>query len=616
MTKSLLFVGLLWTAAWGADILLPAGTLERSGPARFVYRTNSLATGTGELAIRWTDVLGRIVEDRKIPIELIDENEIGFTLDLRRAAAMRNVLTAHLHFDGRNRKGESDHREEDARTEFIASPPERAWWDYNIIMWQQHSAAQEATLKTLGIDGGVWVGRNRSFPDFLLGNDLRWYAENIATDFYSEYHRYFPDRPVNWKFVEARELYKKDRTSKEPLKRHPSLSDAAWLARVHDRLVETAKFYAPYRPFFYSLGDESGIADLAAFWDFDFSDESLVPMRRWLHERYGTLRALNEQWGTSFPNWNAVMPPTTDEAMKQSGENFSAWSDFKEWMDISYAGALKMGADAIHTVDPEAYIGIGGGQMPGWGGYDYSRIVRSLNAIEPYDIGNNIEIIRSLNPSMVVVTTSFAQGPWEKHRVWYELLHGNRGLIIWDDKSAFIGRDGTVGERGREVGPYYNELRGGIGALLINSRRVTDPIAIHYSQPSMRAEWMLAQRTNGESWVTRNSSTEFRDSAFLRRRESWCRLIEDEGLQYNFVSYGEVEEGELLRRGYKVLILPHSSALSPAEAKEIRDFVAQGGTLIADGQPGAFDEHCKRLAKPQLADLFEHVRRTAVRRSN
>src|SRR5579863_4800996 len=331
MTKSLLFVVLLWTSARGADILLPAGTLERSGPARFVYRTNSLATGTGELAIRWTDVLGRTVEDRKIPVELIDENEIGFTLDLRRAAAMRNVLTAHLHFDGRNRKGESDHREEDAKAEFIASPPQRAWWDYNIIMWQQHSAAQEATLKTLGIDGGVWVGRNRSFPDFLLGNDLRWYAENIATDFYSEYHRYFPDRPVNWKFVEARELYKKDRTSKEPLKRHPSLSDAAWLSRVHDRLVETAKFYAPYRPFFYSLGDESGIADLAAFWDFDFSDESLVPMRRWLRERYGTLRALNQQWGTSFTSWDTVIPPTTDEAMKQSGENFSAWSDFKEW---------------------------------------------------------------------------------------------------------------------------------------------------------------------------------------------------------------------------------------------------------------------------------------------
>ncbi len=603
--RSFLLLALAGTAAFSAEIVLPGTPLERAGPAPIVYRTNQLATGKGELAVRWTDAHGRLVEDRKIAVELLDENEIGFTLDLRRAAAMRNELTAHLHFEGVNRKGEPDRRDEETKTEFIASPPDRRWWDYNIVMWQHHTAAQEGLLKELGINGGQWVGRQRTLPDFLLRNDLRWYAENIATDFYSEYHRYFPDRPVNWKFVETRELYKKDRASREPLKRHPSLSDPAWLSKIRDRLVETAKFYAPYRPLFYSLGDESGIADLAAYWDFDFSDESLVPMRRWLRERYGTLRALNNQWDASFTSWDAVTPPTTDEAMKRSGENFSAWSDFKEWMDIAYAAALRMGAEAVRSVDPQAYVGIGGGQMPGWGGYDYARITNSLNAVEPYDIGNNIEIIRSLNPGMAVVTTSFARGPWEKHRVWYELLHGNRGLIVWDDKAAFIGADNRVGERGREVAPYYNELRGGIAALLIASERVADPVAIHYSQPSMRIEWMLAQRPRGEKWVTRNSSTEYRDSAFLRFRESWCRLIEDRGLQYNFISYTQLEQGELLRRGYQVLILPRSTALSAVEAQEIRDFVAQGGTAIADGEPGVFDEHCRRLPKPLLADVFD-----------
>jgi len=65
--------------------------------------------------------------------------------------------------------------------------------------------------------------------------------------------------------------------------------------------------------------------------------------------------------------------------------------------------------------------------------------------------------------------------------------------------------------------------------------------------------------------------------------------------------------GELLRRGYRVLIGaagagPFLSALPPfqRQAKADREFVAQGGTLIADGQPGAFDEHCRRLPKPHL----------------
>src|SRR5262249_47179909 len=162
-----------------------------------------------------------------------------FWIDLRRAAAMRNQITAHLQFDGVNRKGEKDHREEDAKAEFIASPPGRDWWDYQIIMWQRHRPEQVAALKTIGINGGESVGRTKSIPEFLVSTDLRWYSENIATDFYSEYHRYFPDRRNEWKFQEAREQYKKDRASKEPLKRRPSLSDPVWLQRVHDRLVES-----------------------------------------------------------------------------------------------------------------------------------------------------------------------------------------------------------------------------------------------------------------------------------------------------------------------------------------------------------------------------------------
>ncbi|MBL8179751.1 MAG: beta-galactosidase [Bryobacterales bacterium] len=595
---------LLPVVASGSELVLPQAALERSGPTPIVYRLNSLATGKGELHLRWTDSYGRTIEDRTAAVNLHDENEIGFTIDTRRAVAMRNEITARFRFEGVNRRGEKDTRDETVKAVFTAIPPVRDWWDYEIIMWQRHSAEQAAVLRRAGISGGQHVARTKSLPEFLLNNNLRWYAENMATDFYAEYHRYFPDRTNSWKFNEVREQYKKDRTSKEPLKRRPSLSDAAWLQRIRERLIENTKYYSPYKPFFYSLGDESGIANLAAFWDFDFSDESIVPMRGWLRERYGSLEKLNAQWETNFSAWDSAMPPTTDEAMKRGGENFSAWSDFKEWMDVSFAAALRMGREAIQSVDPQAYVGIGGGQMPGWGGYDYARIVKALNAIEPYDIGNNIEIIRSLNPNMAVVTASFASGPWEKHRVWYELLHGNRGLIIWDDKQGFIGPGVELNARAAEAGPYYRELRGGVASLLVNSRRVADPIAIHYSQASMRIEWMLAQRPKGESWVTRNSSTEYRDSEFLRLRESFCRIVEDTGRQYNFVSYDQVEQGELMRGGYRVLLLPKSTALSAAEAEAMRRFVAQGGTLIAEGMPGTFDEHCRRLPKGQLEDVF------------
>jgi hypothetical protein len=592
------------TVASGADLILPSPALERNGPVHAVFRTTPLVTGRGELSIEWTDSYGRVVDRRTLPVELNDETDIGFDLDLRRAEAMQNELRGHLVFDGRDKKGRRDHRDQEARRNFIAKPPIHTWWDYAIIMWQDYSPELVAKLTTLGINGGEWIGRQHAVPEFLLKNNLRWYAENIATDFYSAYHRYYGDRDNGYEFTQARAAHKNDPASLEPFKRHPSLTDPDWLNKVHDRLLESATFFSPYRPFFYSLGDETGIAELEAAWDFDFSDQSLVPMREWLRQQYGTLAALNQQWGTSFPRWNSVMPLSTDQAIKKSDDNFSAWSDFKEWMDICYASALKMGTDTIHSVDPEAYVGVGGGQMPGWGGYDYSRITQALTAIEPYDIGNNIEIIRSLNPRMAVLTTAFAHGPWERHRVWHELLHGNRGLILWDDKSEYLDKAGNVEERGREAASYYNEIRDGLGALLIDSRRQADPIAIHYSQPSLRVEWLLEARPRGDAWAMRSAEAERTDNQFLRLRESWCRLIEDAGLQYNFVSYGQIEQNELLRGGYRVLILPRSSALSATEAKAIHEFVAQGGVVMADGEPGTFDEHGRRQPQSQLRDLF------------
>jgi hypothetical protein len=234
-----LCVPAVWSA-FGAEIVLPSTALERAGRVPAIYRTNQLATGKGDLSIRWTDTHGRVIEDRKVPVQLNDENEIAFSLPVYRATAMKNDLRAHFSFEGVNKKGERDHREEDAQVTFIAKPPGRDWWDYTIIMWQHHTLEQTAVLKQVGINGGESVGRTKTIPDFLLNNDMRWYAENISTDFYSEYHRWFPDRRVNWKFIETRELYKKDRSSKEPLKRRPSLSDPIWLKKIHDRLVESA----------------------------------------------------------------------------------------------------------------------------------------------------------------------------------------------------------------------------------------------------------------------------------------------------------------------------------------------------------------------------------------
>lgn len=593
-------------------LILPAAVLPREGSVPVVYRLSQGFTGHATVHVRWTDSLGRVVEDKTIPADLTDETTITFPLDLTRAIAMRNHVEADLTLDGTDVKGAAYHAQEKAAADFVARPNYTGWKDYVVMMWQPYPANLIPELKKLGVNGATYSSRSIALPDFLINTNTRWYSESIATDYYSEYHRWRPDRSVGWSFQQAKALYKQEPDSLEPFKRHPSFWDEYWRKKVHDRALATAQRLAPYRPYFYSLADESGIAELEAQWDFDFSDQSLVPMRRWLQQRYGNLGALNAEWGTHFTNWNLVMPLTTNLAMQRPGNNFAAWADFKEWMDISYADALKMGADAVREGDPYAYVSIGGGQMPGWGGYDYARITQALTAIEPYDIGRSVDIVHSLNPAMPIFSTTFARGPWEKHRAWYELLHGERGLIIWDENQAYVQKDGKPGPRGLDAASYYNPIRDGEGALIINSRPVNNRIAMYYSQPSMRTQWMLERRPDGAAWMTRSPQYERSTNAFMRLRESWCNLIQDDGLQYNFVSYLDVPKGELLQRGYHVLILPEASSLSAAEVKAIREFVADGGVAIASGMPGTYDEHSRELPQSQLDDLFGGVNNKPV----
>ena len=115
--------------------------------------------------------------------------------------------------------------------------------------------------------------------------------------------------------------------------------------------------------------------------------------------------------------------------------------------------------------------------------------------------------------------------------MWRETLRGARGLILWDEKGEFVGPDGGIGERGLESAPHLAELRGGLGALLINSSRHTDPIGILYSPASMRVQWLLDRTATGEDWSSRDASSEWQDDAIRVATRNFTRLIEHCGLQ-------------------------------------------------------------------------------------
>jgi hypothetical protein len=130
-----------------------------------------------------------------------------------------------------------------------------------------------------------------------------------------------------------------------------------------------------------------------------------------------------------------------------------------------------------------------------------------------------------------------------------------------------------------------------------------DPVDVLYSQASFRTRWMLDQRGRGAAWSNRDAAREYEDNAWRASRRQVLQRLSGIGIQPRLVSSAMVEAGTLRRDDSRVLILPHAIALSQAEADEIRDFAHRGGTVLADTEPGLFDQHSRRLPAPLLAGV-------------
>jgi len=483
---------------------------------------------------------------------------------------------------------------------------------YQLLMWQERTPAEIKGLKQLGFTGTKLRATGGQIDPAELAahiaSDLPWYLENIATDFYAPYHRYTPGKSVTWLFDAAKARHRQDPADPTVFFREPSLSDPVWQARIDDRLQRLVAAQSRYQPLYYNLADEAGIGDLAAAWDADISPVSLAAMREWLQTQYPSLAALNEEWGTSFPSWDAVQPTLTDAALARTDGNYASWNDFKAWMDVAFARAVRAGTDALHRADPAALSGLEGGQLPGWGGYDYFQLTPAVDVFEIYDEANNLAIAHAANPRAVLLRTSF--GPGDGAEAWRSLLQGGRGTVVWDEGDQVVHPDGSPAPRGIELARLVKAIRQ-VAPTLIASQPDRDKVAVLVSHASFRAQWLLYRRV-GAPWSDRNAGREYEDNAWRASRRETLERLSALGIQPHLLSSAMIEDGALAKDGIKILFLPDALALSDAELDAIRAFASAGGTVLADTEPGLFDGHLRRRASaplPAVAAVSEDIMR-------
>jgi len=403
--------------------------------------------------------------------------------------------------------------------------------------------------------------------------------------------------PYATRYVDTKTDWYQEKRTREAgdLVRSPCLTDPEYRQKVTDTLTKCAVRGLQYSTSDFTLGDENHF--VAGNWDLCFSDTCNEDFRRWARETYGTLEKLNAEWGSSFKSWAEVKSQTLEEAHKTG--NLVPWVDHRLHMETVWAGIHDFSRDVIKQTVPHARVGYEGSDTvaTSWQADDYWQLARAMSLNNIYYRDFLSLAVRDFSTPDTLLGAGWFGGyagnrnePFMRWFPWRTLFKGANSFWVW----CGYGNAGSVMAPDTSLYPFFKaaceevgEIKQGPGKLLTNAERVHDGIALLWSNASVH----LATATPG-----------FPDMDTTLG--SMVMLLHDCGLEAKVLSYAEVRQGKLKNDQFKVLLLPSAQALSAAEVEQIKQFAANGGTVIADLRPGVTDEHGKPAAKPPLDGLF------------
>ena len=548
----------------------------------------SESPSAAEVRIRLYDNYNRLLDAKTAKVQVPEAARQSFEL------STKGALTHLAHVDCEVLVGgtRADRKTADV---FVLQP--RRWDDYDIVMYrfgpdpipgiwpkidEQMRRLNVTTLSSYSVNHSKHANYNVQAQTRIPGQES-------------------PDGPARNYYTAMKKKYLAT-GDKHVLQREYCLDDPGYRELVSKELKRLTDPWVPFSPMSYYVYEEPSLTCYSDAVDICFNPHTLAGMRSWLKQVYGSLENLNRQWGTTFASWDAVEPDDTPEAQRRG--NYASWADHRTYMEKAYADAFSFVFDELRKIDPEGILLNSGTQdSMSHNGCDYSRINRFTRHLNAYDGGNQLEFHRCFSPDLKI-SGGAGYGVLGRdvfYNFYDNLFKGSNGgaYVFW--QYSTLDPDLTMSQSGKDMEKGFQEMRGeGIGKLVGLAVPDNHGIAIHYSYPSIHGAWILDGKIREEaSEHTSDALDRFNDN-----RDGWVKILKDSGLQFDFLAYSGVENGELLSKGYKTFVLPMSIALSDREVDAIRDFVRRGGTLLVDAMPGVMDEHCTFRSTRPLLDVL------------
>lgn len=341
--------------------------------------------------------------------------------------------------------------------------------------------------------------------------------------------------------------------------------------------------------FVYSLGDEGVTKGCCVH------PSCIAAYRKWLQGQYGTIDKLNASWGEKYASFEEVnLKSNADNMELQSAKSCPPrWYDREAFARHNLAQFSGRFGDRYKVLDPQ---GITGFEGTGGFGDDYDQLLAYNGFYGPYpDLGD--DIIRSAAPRSLIRSNWMGYsktGDALSDAAWRMIMKGldSSWYWMWDGIGSFRGVLSPTIDYFECTADFLKEMkpvREGLGDLLLNSQMAHSGIGIFYSLPSALSGGVENSGTYAQPQQT---------------HDAWVQMTYELGQDVRYLTSGMLARGALTNQEFKVLVLPMTQAMSAQEAQIIRQFVQNGGTVIADARPAIFDEHLKAVTPGLLDDVF------------
>ncbi len=324
-----------------------------------------------------------------------------------------------------------------------------------------------------------------------------------------------------------------------------------------------------------------------------YDDATKKQFQDWVRKRYGTLDNLNERWTTAYwsetySNWNQI-------PIETKYGNPGLLLSWKRFVSDTWRSYQKNQLDVIRAnADPRQFITT---NMMGWfDGYDHYTVSQDLDMaswddyvgegqLDPYRNGAAHDLTRGfLRRNFWVMETQPGSVNWAKINnslnkgevramAWHDVGHGADAVSYWQWRSDLNGQEeyhGTmVGADGTPV-PLYAEVAelgaefAKAGPVLAGTSVKSDVAILH----SYDSRWAI-------NWQRHNSEY-----------DPVTELVSYYKPLRNIAQSIDIVNPSAPLNQYKLVVAPGLNVISDAEAKNLIDYVNQGGNLVLGQRSG------------------------------